>query len=257
MAIIDVVMYNGEEEIWDLHYHILKDSVDEFIVVEARTTFSGKPKELYFPKIQAKYERVKYFVIDENYSPGEILQAENSPNTQGADHWTNEFLQKESIKKALIHLKDDDVVFVGDCDEIWNPEHLIFLRNVQKPEKLKLQVYTYYLNNLSSEEFWGTIVSRYQWIKDECLNHIRTNAMKTLGEYGWHFTSLAKDLPRKLDDSYTKESYNTKEIQENLEKNIKENKDFLGRDFTYRTTELDWPQCLRDNREKYQHLLKT
>lgn len=254
MAIVDVITYNGEEDLFDLRYNILKDFVDEFIVVEAQTTFSGLPKRLMFPIIRPKYPKTRYFVIDEEYTDEEKKLAESSPNTVGASHWKNEFLQKESIKKALVHLNDEDIVFIGDCDELWEPEFA--LKWCHAPFKYKLKVYTYYLNNKSSEEFWGTLISPYKHIKNVCLNHLRTDAWKTIFYAGWHFTSMAKDLEQKLKDSYTKEDYASPEVLQNLQSNIENNRDFLGRDFTYKIDESDWPQYLKDNRARYAHLMK-
>ncbi len=253
--IIDVITYNGEKELFDLRYNILSPYVDEFIVVEFDKTFSGREK---FPLFTIKhYDRVKYFNIqEEQYFKYKEL-ALSSPNTnygKGAEHWVREFCQKESIKDCLTHLKDDDIVFIGDCDEIWNPEKA--LTWCHAPFKYKLKVYTYYLNNRSSEEFWGTLVSPYKDIKNECLNHLRTSAWKTVFDCGWHFTSLKDGLKRKLEDSYTKETYANDTVMQNLEKNVKNNKDFLGRDFTYTLDESQWPQYLKDNRERYRHLLK-
>jgi len=255
--VVDVITYNGEHDLFEIRYNILKDYVDEFIVVEAPTTFSGKDKPLYFNSIKDKYEKVKYFVIDENYTEEEIQLAHNSPNTVGASHWKREFLQKESIKKALTHLKDNDVVFIGDCDEIWNPRYLKF-SEAFIGEKLPLTVYTYYLNNLSSEVFCGTLVQKYKNIKDECLNHLRsdTKCPRSPLSMGWHFTSLKDGLERKLTDSYTKETYASDAVMANLKDNIENNRDFLGRGFTYKVDESEWPQYLKDNREKYLHLLK-
>jgi hypothetical protein len=253
--IIDCVMYNGEKELFDLRYNILKDVVDEFIVVEAPTTFSSKKKPLYFEQIRRNYDKVSYFVVDEHYSPEELALAENSPNTNGADHWKREFLQKESIKKALVHLKDEDIVFIGDCDEVWDAEKA--LKWCHAPFKYKLKVYTYYLNNSSSEEFWGTLVSPYKHLKNDCLNHLRTNAWKTVFDAGWHFTSMAPDLRRKLTDSYTKETYANDWVMDNLQANIRGNKDFLGRSFTYKIDESEWPQYLKDNKDKYKLLCKS
>ena len=136
--IIDCISFNGEYAIWDLRYNILKDHVDEFIVVEAPTTFSGMPKELYFENIKDAYAKVKYFVIDENYTKEEIEQAYRSPNTAGPEHWKREFLQKESIKKALTHLKDEDIVFVGDCDEIWKPRASIVTGKHEQTHRAQL-----------------------------------------------------------------------------------------------------------------------
>lgn len=266
MAIIDICAFNGEYDLFDLRYNILKDYVDEFIVVEFDKTFSGKEKPYYFEEIFNKYLSLttKPFIryckfTDEVWNKYHEL-ALSSPNTQygkGAEHWIREFCMKESLKDCLTHLKDDDIVFAGDCDEIWNSSYVNIKRVFSKPLKLKLLVYTYYLNNRSDEQFWGTIWSSYGYIKNSCLNHIRSNCQKSESNFdGWHFTSLKDGLRRKLEDSYTPESYATEAIMANLDKNIAENKDFLGRDFKYTVDESEWPQYLKDNRVLYKHLCK-
>uniref|UniRef100_A0A6M3Y885 Putative glycosyltransferase n=1 Tax=viral metagenome TaxID=1070528 RepID=A0A6M3Y885_9ZZZZ len=243
--IVDVFTYNGESELLDLRLNILRPYVDRFIAVQSMTTFTGKLKPIYETP-----EEVEDYINNDDYTDSEWELANNSPNTQGASHWKWEFLQKERIKDALKGLDDDDIVFVGDCDEIYEPVYTL-----AGAHKLKLRVYAYYLNNRSDEEFWGTIVAPYRDIKNECLNHLRTNAEKTKTYQGWHFTSMY-DLKKKLTDQYTEESYATKEVLENAEKNKKELKDFLGRDFKYEVNEEDWPEYLKKNRKKYEHLCK-
>lgn len=259
--VIDVVTYCGEEWAFDLRYNILKNHVDEFIVCEANTTFSGLPKPYYFELIKDKYENVRYFRIPETFTDEEVAQAYQSPNTQGAAHWKTEFLQKEAIKKALTHLNDDDIVFIGDVDEIWELETRDWeWINDGGPtlQKLSLRVYTYWLNNRSSEEFAGPVVGEYKYFKDRCLNHIRTSTPKTKTVHGWHFTSMGGpvSLRKKLTDSYTHESYASPEVLDNLAYNIEQSKDFLGRDFEYRLDESEWPEFLMRNRENYKHLIK-
>ena len=272
VKIIDCVSFNGEYDLLEIRLNILNKYVDEFIIVEAPTTFSGKPKPFYFELSGGRYdkwlEKIRYFKINEVYSQEEIVLAESSLNTKGASHWKHEFLQKESIKKALTHLKDDDIVFISDCDEVWNPEIDPELCCFNKHNSLsmpwhltKLQqlVYTYFLNNRSSEKWRGTNVIRYENIKNGCLNHIRTQERYNLVlGGGWHFTSMGgyKEVKRKLSDSYTRESYWTEEVENSLEQNIKEKKDFLGRNFTYKVDESEWPDYLKKNREKYAHLLQ-
>lgn len=256
MATIDAITFNGERELFEIRYNVLKDYVDEFIVVEFDKTFSGKPKEPSFP--YEYWPKVTYKVHREDVYGKYHELAESSPNTQGAEHWKLEFAQKESIKDALTHLQDDDMVFVGDCDEIHEPETVEKWGNFTgSPFKVGLKVYTYYLNNRSSETFHGTLVSKYRWVRTSCLNTMRVNAWKTVFESGWHFTSMGgyENVKKKLSDSYTRESYWTPEVEANLEENIKQNKDFLGRDFTYRVDESEWPQWLKDNRQRYKHML--
>lgn len=252
--VIDVITYNGEKELWDLRYNMLKDYVDFFIVCEAPTTFSGETKPLYFTELKTKYSNTFHWIIDENWTEEEKLVAWNSPNTSGAAHWTREFLQKESIKKALAKMdpKDSDTVFIGDVDEIWSPDALKLIGTY----KLKLKVYTYFLNNRSNEVFYGPIKAKYGDIKDLILNHVRTNALRTKRYFGWHFTSMKDSLRKKLTDSYTHESYATPQILENLEYNIENNQDFLGRNFIFTTDESEWPDYLQENREKYINLCK-
>lgn len=256
--ICDVTTYNGEKDLWDIHYNVLKDVVDEFIVIEFAQTFSGRSKDIELKKLNTiAYPKAKFVVhTPEKYEKYRLL-AESSQNTQGADHWKREFMQKESIKDALGHLKDEDTVIIGDVDEIIDLPKSV-LDGYFGPIKLKLDVYTYYLNNRSSEEFWGPIVGRWGNIKDKCLNHVRTNSTKAENPTGWHFTSMGGPLSlrKKLTDSYTEESYATPEVLARLEENYGD-KDFLGRNFTYTRDESSWPQYLKQNRARYAHLLAT
>ena len=259
--IYDCIMFNGEADLFSIRYEILKNFVDEFVVLEFNETFSGNPKPFYFEKEEfIKWPKVKYFKFTKEYEKYLEL-AESSPNTKWASHWKREFAMKEMLKDCLTHLKDDDIVFIGDCDEIWNPEFLQYFEPVSKwGIKIPLYVYTYYLNNKSSEVFWGNLVSRYGNIKNQILNHLRSDSNKPVlrdnSILGWHFTSLKDRLERKLKDSYTEESYATPAVLDSLKTNIENNRDFLGRDFTYTTDESDWPPWLKENKEKYLHLLK-
>ncbi len=253
--IYDIFTFNGEYDILEIHLNILENYVDQFIIIEAPTTFSGLEKPLYYEQGKERFKKwwpkIKYFVIDENYSREEIALAENSPNTKGAAHWKREFLQKESIKKALTHIKDDDICYIGDVDEIWQSGI-----HTQQILRLKLRTYVYYLNNRSTEEFWGTIVAPYRLIKNSCLNHIRSSNQKTKEYAGWHFTSQGgyKELKRKLGDSYTTESFWNMRTRLLLKLRLWMNRDFLGRNFIYRKDESEWPQYLKDNKDRYKDL---
>jgi hypothetical protein len=267
--IVDCCTYNGEKDLWDLHYNVLKDVVDEFIVIQFDKTFSGKDRGIHIPDL-TKYPKANFLIHHEELYGKYAELAESSPNTVGAAHWKREFMQKESIKDALEYLKvkDDDTVFIGDVDEIWNPRSVV--NSDGKPGKLPgrvwklgLKVYTYWLNNRSSEKFNGTLWTEWGTIKNLCLNHLRGATYPDPVvwfpvEMGWHFTSMggADNVRKKLTDSYTQESYATDAVLTSLSDNMAQNKDFLGRDFAYRIDESEWPQYLKDNRAKYTHLCK-
>lgn len=263
MATIDIFTYNGEEDILEMRLNILDDFVDQFVIVEAPTTFSGEKKPLYFEKSGKRFDKwkdkIKYYVVEPDY-PGDesiLALADSSPNVPvgGPEHWRREFYQKESIKKALTHLNSDDMCFVGDVDEIWAPGIYTVPRGAVF--KLRQKVYVYTLTNRSEEEWAGTLLTDYETISNTCLNHLRTNGKWSyLNNAGWHFTSMGgyEEVKRKLANSYTEQSYNSKEVQAALRGRIESKQDFLGRGFRYWHDETDWPQYLKDNRDKFSHL---
>jgi hypothetical protein len=255
---ISAFTYNGESEMLRLHVGSLHKEIDHFFVVESTKTFSGAYKPLYYPRdkhcIEEWKNQVTHFVTDDSLSDYWDL-ARSSPNTVGAEHWKREFVQKEAIRDALQYLEDDDIVYIGDVDEI--PDMRYVPKN--KVEKLKLRVYAYYMDNRSSEEFWGPIVGRWKDIKGKCLNHIRSDVSLRNTEYaGWHFTSQGgyAELKRKLRDSYTSESYFTPEVERNLSYNYMNGVDFLGRNFTFKVDESEWPTYLKKHRVEYAHLCR-
>lgn len=257
MAVIDVFTYNGESEMLELHIKILAPHVDQFYVLEAPVTFSGNRKPLYFLRdkhLVNKYlDKITYYKIEHDDELWKM--AEQSPQTQGPEHWKREFMQKESIKKALAYVSDDDYVYIGDVDEIWDPSYKLDYAL----EKLLMRVYAYYLDNRSNEMFWGTLAGKWRFIKNKVLNHIRNDITYRGTIYaGWHFTSMGglQEVKRKLDDTYTKESYNTDEVQELLPQRLRAGVDYLGRDFHFREEESEWPKYLKNHRQLFAHLCK-
>ena len=266
IQLYDIFTYNGEADMLEIRLNMLYDVVDQFIIVEASTTFSGLHKPLYFKEQRERFapflEKIAYVVIDDYPNDTALYalanESDNIPK-DGPEHWRREFYQKESIKKALSDLKDDDICFIGDVDEIWNPAIVIdYTKN--DIFKLRQEVYTYYLNNKSNEPWAGTLVTKYKNIKHSCLNHLRSKD-KTIYTYiengGWHFTNMGgvSEVRRKLNDSYTAESYNTSTVQNSLEIRFGES-DYMGRKYTYRTDETSLPQYVLDNKIKYKELFK-
>jgi hypothetical protein len=126
-------------------------------------------------------------------------------------------------------------------------------------EKLKLRVYAYYLDNRSSEEFWGTVVGKWRHLKSLVLNHVRSDVSLRNKKYaGWHFTSQGgfAEFKRKLDSSYSEEDYYSPEIKRHLAERHFSGVDFLGRNFTFTVDASEWPQFLNKNRKDYAHLCR-
>ena len=264
MKTYDIFTFFNELDLLEIRLNILDPYVDYFVIVEATETFTGLKKPLYFEENKKRFDKWKdkiiHYVVRDYPNDSDIIAlANSSPNVpkNGPEHWNREFYQKESIKKALITLNDDDICFIGDVDEIWNYNKKYNL-NTKDTFKLKLTVYSYFLNNRSDEKFAGTIVTRYINIKNACLNHLRSLELKYLDNGGWHFTNMGglEKVRDKLNASYTEESYNTKDVQLKLEDRINQNTDYIGRKFKFTIDETGLPSYILDNKDKYRNLFK-
>lgn len=258
---IDLISFNGEFDLLELRLNILDSVVDEFIICEGRETTAGVPKELYFNKERyAKWmHKIKYHVMSPYTDPALSLLADTSPGVPKDMHWwRREFIQKESMRYALTHLQDNDRVFVGDCDEIWDPT----LTYPEGRAELQQTVYTYYLNNKSTEYWTGTSLIPYKDIKADTLDNLRAYDERraymrapVIPNAGWHFTNIggAEFIKRKI-QSYAHQEFNTPEMLATIEGRIARNEDYLGRPFILSKDEEGWPQYLKENKEKYAHL---
>lgn len=283
IKIYDVFTLYNELDLLEIRMNILDSAVDYFVIIEATETFSGKPKPLHFEENRKRFKQWEHKIIyhvtsdtpkDQDELRSRLAQNPNMSELDksiihnaltsdniapGAIHWFKEFYQKESIKKALVGLSDNDICFIGDVDEIWNPAVII---DYTKDDifKLRQKVYTYYLNNRSNEPWAGTLVTKYKNIKNNCLNHLRT-ARKTeytkVSDGGWHFTNQGgvEQIKKKL-ESYGHQEYNTEEIKTKLQEKINTNSDFIGRGFKFWIEERDLPEFIIKNKKKYQHMFK-
>lgn len=262
--IIDVVSFAGESDTLELRLNILDNVVDEFIICEGDETTAGNPKPRYFEENKARFEKwlpkIKYYIMPSDDAVLRHYAIEHLPIPIEQHWWHREFIQKESMRYALTHLKDDDRVFIGDVDEIWNPE-------IEYPKgRLELEqlVYCYYLNNRSSEYWTGTSVMDYKDIKGNTLDNLRAYDparaymhAPRLANAGWHFTNQGGvEFIRQKLQSYAHQEFNQDFILNNVENLMNNNRDYLNRDFKLGVDESEWPQFLKENRQKYLNMLK-
>lgn len=264
MAVIDLISYCGEIDVLELRLNILNDVVDEFIICEGDETTSGKPKVRHFPaqreRLQKWLHKIKYHIFSPYTDPILKSYAEKNLPIPAEQHWWHrEFIQKESMRYALTHLRDDDRVFVGDADEIWDPTL------VYPPGRWELEqtVYTYHLDNKSSEYWTGTSVMNYRDIRQNTLDNLRAydkpreHMWAPKMKSGWHFTNLNgyEFVERKV-RSYAHQEFNTPEALAQIKQNIALNRDYLGRDFVIGVDESSWPKYLKENRPQWAHLCR-
>jgi beta-1,4-mannosyl-glycoprotein beta-1,4-N-acetylglucosaminyltransferase len=269
----DVFIFFNELDLLELRLEILGEYVDYFVIVESTVTFSGNPKPLYYNENKERFKKwahkIIHHVVDDtpqsdidNNCDQEILtMANKSPNVpKGQIHWLREFYQKEMMKKPLVNQAlDEDICFISDIDEIWNPKVIIDCTK-DRIFKFVQKVYVYYLNNRSSEAWMGTLATKYKNIKNKSVNHLDTPSIAIytyIENGGWHFTNIggAEKIKQKI-ESYGHQEFNTEKIKSMLDEQIKHNKDFIGRNFKFWTDESDLPKYILDNKGKYKNLFK-
>lgn len=246
--VIDAFYFLNELDTLEIRLNILDPYVDRFILVEARETFSGVPKPLYYLENKERFAKWNHKIQHYIAEPEQFIEmAKSSPNTGAGEHyWIREFAQKESLQNALKGLDDNDIVFISDVDEIWNPVTLsdydfsgnVIFKPKQKP-------YMYFVNQ-RTDEYWlgwtGSIGTRYANIKNNCINHLRTDSMADyvpIDNGGWHFNSLGgKDKKRAA-----------------FKHPVYENDyEWKRREVNMRIDESDLPEYLLTNKDKWKNL---
>ena len=247
--IYDCFSFFNELDILEIRLNILDEYVDYFVIGESKQTFSNKIKPLYYLENKSKFEKWNH----------KIIHVEHPLFTNHTDSFDMAAFQKDNLKKGLLDANDEDIIYFGDVDEIWKPKQIY-----NKSYNLKQLNYCYYLNNRSSEQWVGTIVSKYKNIKNKSFNYLRANHINHLDDGGWHFTNMGglNQILKKI-DAYDHQEFNNASIINNLKNRIENNQDYVGRQidwrgipFTFKIDESDLPKYLIENKDKYKHLFK-
>lgn len=276
--IYDIFTFYNELDLLKIRLEILNSKVDYFILIECVETFSGISKPLYYQDNKHLFNKYNHKIIHyvttnppksfedlqnrlknndiDKLEQNIIQNALTSPNVPiGELHWLKEFYQKESIKKSLVDLNDNDICFIGDLDEIWNP-NINYSIDEDSIYKLRQKVYSGFMNLRSNELWAGTLVTKYKNIKNSVLSHLRVHS-RTNYEYienaGWHFTFMGgiDQIKLKL-NAYGHQEYNNDYIKNNIQNSLNENKDVLGRnEFKFWLDESELPEYLIKNKQKY------
>jgi len=244
----DCFSFFDELDLVEIRFEILDSVVDYFVVSEDTVSFAGKEKPLYFKENYDRYEKWHHKIIYVNPPPfkenQEIFKrALNSPNTGLKEEvWLREFYQKESIGLALSSCKEDDVIFISDVDEIWNPEisKAVEPGIVYRPEQECRPFYLNFKSNNDISGWTGTRYSDYATYSNFGPNHFRTEREikgKLIPNGGWHFTWLSKQA-NKWNDAHP-------------DNNTRFNN---YRDSKVIIEEGSLPSYLKDSKDRWKHL---
>lgn len=175
--IYDTFLYNGEKEMLELRMKTLSGVVDQHIAVTGRKTFRGVVKEDPFRGTEIYYSgRNPIKFVDLN------LPSFYSP-------WLSETIHRDHALTGIPHLKEDDIVLIGDVDEIPDPDH------VGKTVAHRMDNYWYSTKYIKTEKWIGTVGVRGMAI----LNGMMPSYIRSLKDQypvidgGWHLSYFFMD----------------------------------------------------------------
>ena len=281
--IYDCFNFFNELDILELRLNTLYDHVDFFVIVESDVTHSGESKKFFYEENIERFSKFSDKIL--NYkilnTPSDFI---NLPETDEEElkkvytyietqsnrfnratqlDYGRDFFQKESVRRALVYCKDDDIIMFSDADEIPNPEFLKTIKNLSLDDtlySLNQPMYCYFLNMLKQSDWYGTKVGLYKNIKDLSLNELRGDESLTvkLPDGGWHFSFIGDaESVRKKITSYSARDLVNQHVYDSVEENIKNGIDvFFRGKLTQVPIDHSYPLHVLNNLDKYKHMIK-
>lgn len=270
MKTYDCFPFFNELMLLEIRLKELSPVVDKFVLVEAKYTYSGKPKPLYYDEVKDNEvfapfkDKIIHLVYDDEptgqltYKGGKVNFDKSSETAR--ERRVYETFQRNTIGQGLSDAKPDDIIIGSDVDEIINAEMLPFIRKIFTPCKLEMKLFYYSFNCRASKDWYWAAFCRFRDFKtaqDLRLGNIHKNLVINAG---WHFGELMS--PEKLSEklgSFCHAEYDNEHFRDvdRIRKHIEANEDIYERpDMKFSIEPLDAPKCVMNNRDKYKEYIK-
>lgn len=237
--VFDTFTFYNEFDMLEFRLMELDPVVDKFIIAESTLTFSGNKKPLFFEANKSRFKKylhkIHYIVVDD--SPTGFTREKT---------WEREYHQRDSISKSFDYLgiRDNDIIFHGDLDEIPNVDLLKKYKKEGVPyNAMKLQMENFYYNIETKltgivEHIYVPKIFTYKVFKDELekgnnLSKIRYADWMWELNAGWHYTyfNTPSEIKNKIHEYSHSYEYDKPEINniDNIEEAIKNKQDIFKR----------------------------
>jgi hypothetical protein len=245
MKIYDCFTFYNEFELLELRLKELYDHVDRFVLVEANRTFQNAEKPFYFTEQMDDPRWKKYS------DKITIVHVSNMP--ADTDAWGRERHQRDSIMHGCQHADPDDIIMIGDADEIPRIETIQHLRTSDRSiwgfrMPLFNFKYNYMLINQDCYSVWSGACRRRVLVSPEEFRRMRhvlgglefgysDPTIEIVEHAGWHFTYLGnEEFARAKIQSFAHAETNKPEIinQLNIEASIAKGTGIIQTDVAYK-----------------------
>lgn len=249
--IYDCILFNSELDLLEIRLNVLKDVVDKFIIVESRNTHSGREKVPVFPQ---NVKRFGDFQIDYRL----LRQPGGSRSYEDAVAREQE-MRKNCRDILLCHdVRDDDIVLMGDLDEVPDPSRLGGLWTV--PVRVGMRHFYWWLN-AEDDKQWnsGTVMMLGHYAKQMPFEMLRVApGMSVVSDAGWHFSSVGTEaeIVHKL-ESFLHTEYGSDIGKQVALAHRDKFESIHGQPLRQVAIDSSYPEYLQQNTDRYSHLIKN
>jgi beta-1,4-mannosyl-glycoprotein beta-1,4-N-acetylglucosaminyltransferase len=253
--IYDCFMFFDELDILDIRLHELSSVVDRFVLVEATKTFSGNPKPLYYADNKEMFrefnDRIIHIVVDDM--------------PEGDDPWPREKFQRNACMRGLATAQPDDIIIIGDVDEIPRAEKVLEIGTEHKQYQFALSNRARFLNvYLLDDPPWnnGQAVRFKDIITPWHVRDFSGNKF-TINNAGWHFSYMggaASILKKIMAVSHTEFAVPPFTDLDHIQYSINSGKDFFERGcrgWASTPSIADLPKYVLDHLNRFSYLISN
>src|SRR5262249_27168436 len=105
--VFDCFPFFNEFDLLEIRLNELSDVVDYFVIAEAKRTFSGNPKPLYFRENRARFSKFLDRIVH--------ITVENVPQRMDSS-WGRQTYQRDALQRGLARAQPDDLILLSDVD---------------------------------------------------------------------------------------------------------------------------------------------
>lgn len=228
--VYDCFIFSNELDLLELRLNTLNDVVDRFVIVEGTKFHNGEPKPLFLEESLARFEpflnKITHIVVDDWPEPnGSIYD----------NAWMMERWQRDAIMRGLAECQDDDIIILGDADEIPNPDAVKNYKASQGLCRLKQRMFYYFLNNENKEGWDWLKIAPYALVKQLTPCGVRyppAGDTPLIENGGWHWSFLGtpEQIAHKI-KTYSHQEYNNPEFTDvaKIAQRVAAGEDVFGR----------------------------
>jgi beta-1,4-mannosyl-glycoprotein beta-1,4-N-acetylglucosaminyltransferase len=272
MKVFDCFTFFNELDLLEFRLKLLSNVVDKFVICESNYTHSGKIKPYYFNENKERFkeweEKIIYLPVEQSIENLEFNKVKTYSPSDGS--WVLENEQRLALTYASEIIAEDDIVMVGDLDEIPDPRAVSFFYEgnfeFKNPISLSMLFHYYYMNCQMEgyDRNWnGTVVCTGKMFREIGSQHLRNdrNLFQRIPNAGWHFSYLGglEKIKKKI-ESFAHTEFNVPEVtsDENILNAINKGQDIFNRSgISYNYVPINYyPDFLQEVMIQYPQFIK-